>query len=55
MSLCSLTVLSYKGVKFWGFLAYNLTTVRATVPRLCMLVDIIGPRVLHKTNLRKAA
>ena len=37
------------------FLAYNLRTVSATAPNLCVLVDIMGPHVLHKKDLRKAA
>jgi len=36
-------------------LAYNLRTVSAKAPKLCMLVDIMGPHILHKTDLRKAA
>ena len=38
-----------------GFLAYNLRTVWATAPNLCILVDIMGPHLLHQTDLRKAA
>jgi len=48
---------SYKGLKFFfeGGLAYNLRTVWATAPKLCTLADIMGPHVLHQTDLRKAA
>jgi len=45
---------SYKGLNFWGFLAYNIRTVRATAPKLCVLIDIMGPHFLHQTDLRKA-
>jgi len=44
-----------KGSKILGVLAYNLRTVWATAPKLCKLVDIMGPHSLHKTDLRKAA
>jgi len=44
-----------QGSKVLEFLAYNLRKVRATAPKLCALVDIIGPHFLHKTDLRKAA
>jgi len=46
---------SYKGLHFGGFLAYNLTTVWPTAPKLCNLVDIMGRHFSHQTDLRKAA
>jgi len=36
-------------------LAYSLRTVQATAPKLCILVDIMGPHFLNKTDLRKTA
>jgi len=46
---------SYKGLKFWGFLAYNLRTVWATAPKTLHAGRYYGSAFLLKTDLRKAA